>query len=132
MRTTMKLTNTNKLMPHRPSRGVTTRVASLAASSKVGKRKEATDDASLLDFSHIRSFPPPCPVDSNLSSGPSSMTDSTVPSSSSIVMPPPNQSPVFSDKLVPIFKPYCSVYFAAFNVRILKHTGQQAALARRL
>jgi len=47
-------------------------------------------------------------------------------------MPPPNQSPISSDKLVPIFKPYCSVYLAAFNVRTLKQAGQQASLARTL
>ena len=33
---------------------------------------------------------------------------------------------------MPIFKPHCSVYLAAFNVRTLKQSGQQASLARTL
>ena len=65
----------------------------------------------------IFALSPPCPIDNNFSSGPSSMAESTVLSSSSIVMPPPNQSPISSDKLGPIFKAHF-VYLAAFNVPI--------------
>ena len=52
---TMNITNNKNLMPHRPSRVVTTRVALLAAARRAGKRKQAIAEPSLLGLYHIRS-----------------------------------------------------------------------------
>ena len=122
-------------MPHRPSRGVTTRIALLVASSRVGKRKQATADPSLLSFSHIRSSPPPVSTENNSSLVLSVKVDSYVHPGSHL-LPFSSRQPVrccplastSSGNSTTIFKPRCPTYLAAFNVRTLKQAGQQAAL----
>ena len=125
----MNITNENKLMPHRPSRGVISRVALRAASRGACKRKQATADASLLSFPNIRSFSPPHPLSSNSSIDPSYRTDNTAFMTSSQPSLPAFSKPT---DVVPLFKPRRPVYLSAFNVRTLKQAGQQAALARSL
>ncbi|KER29029.1 hypothetical protein T265_04218 [Opisthorchis viverrini] len=48
----MNRTYTNKLRPHQPSRSAVSRVALLAAYSRVGKRKQFSSKTSLLSLSH--------------------------------------------------------------------------------
>ena len=47
-------------------------------------------------------------------------------------MPPTLSAPPNPTDVSSLFRPRCSVYVAAFNVRTLKQAGQQAALARTL
>ncbi|KER25996.1 hypothetical protein T265_06686 [Opisthorchis viverrini] len=65
-------------MPHRPSRGAISRVASLAAYSRAGKRKQTTADASLLSPSHTFPSSPPHPFNNSLLVGPALRTDDSV------------------------------------------------------
>ncbi|KER28040.1 hypothetical protein T265_05024 [Opisthorchis viverrini] len=65
-------------MPHRPSRGAISRVALLAASSRAGKRKQATAGASILSASHAFSSPSPHPITNSLLVGPALRTDDSV------------------------------------------------------
>ena len=126
----MTNTKNRNLMPHRPSRGVTTGVALLAASSKAIKRKQAIADTSLLSFSHIRSSPPPHLINDNLSIDPSIRTDSSIPPDFRLASVSSSHDFRHSAlRSTTIFRPRVPVYMAAFNVRTLKQAGQQAALA---
>ncbi|KER27084.1 hypothetical protein T265_05783 [Opisthorchis viverrini] len=132
-RTTMNCTHTNKLMPHRPSRGDISRVALLAAYSRAGKRKHATVDASLLTLSRFPSFTLPRPNLDTLSAGPSSRTDRVArPASHSAAASARPSSVTTLNTSKSVFKPRKPVYSATFNVRTLKQADQQVALARTL
>ena len=119
-------------MPHRPSRGVISRVALRAASRGACKRKQATADASRLSFSNIHSSSPPHPSSSSSSSGPSIRTDNNAILTSVRPLSPTLPAPSNPTDVSSLFRPRCSVYVAAFNVRTLKQAGQQAAFARTL
>ncbi|KER25465.1 hypothetical protein T265_07088 [Opisthorchis viverrini] len=71
----MILTTNNVLILHRPSRGVTSRIALLAAFSKTSKRDHTTTDASLPTISRFQSSTLPHPNLNTFSTGPSARTD---------------------------------------------------------
>ncbi|CAI2737895.1 unnamed protein product, partial [Dicrocoelium dendriticum] len=116
---------------HRPSRRLS-RVALSAAYSRADKRKHATAGASLLSFPPFSLTPIPAPI-TNLPSIIPSLIDSNrsatgvEPSAATI---PQHLSDAYRQKF--LIRPRCPVTMATFNVRTLRQTGQQAALARTL
>ncbi|KER26023.1 hypothetical protein T265_06658 [Opisthorchis viverrini] len=126
----MTYTTNNILIPHRALRGAISRVALLAAYSRVGKRKHATADASLLILSRFPSFTTPHPNSNTFSAGPSSGPGRFAhPASHSAATSARPSSVTTLNTSKSVFKPRKPACLAAFNVRTLKQADQQGALA---
>ena len=120
----MNSTTINNSILHRPSRRIK-RVALPVACSGTGKRNQATAGTSNLHLLPISIPPVPSLIVTSSVNNPSHRPNTCSPSS-------PQGHVIEPSSLSSFLKPRCPVHIAAFNVRTLRQTGQQAALVRTL